>query len=349
MRVAIDARKITDFGIGTYLRGLLGGLADVGTEESYVVFAPAAARALIPEEFEHVVLETPKYSVRELVTVARAVERTRADVFHAPHYVVPFTKCATVVTIHDLIHLHQPMRNPVAPAYARLMMRRAVRKSARVLTVSSAVKQQLVRELRCPESKIVVTPNGVDDIFRAEQANRSPAHYYLFVGNDKPHKNVDRLVEAYANVRWTIGEPSLVLVGAPYQRFGAYDGVVTPGYVTARELASLYRNAIALVQPSLEEGFGLPALEAMSSGTAVITSLDAALVEITGNAAIHVEANSVRDIAAAMQRLVTSDSLRVELAQRGIARAKHFTWTACARETLRVYRAAARAKRVERA
>ena len=340
MRVAIDARKITDFGIGTYLRGLLGGLAQIAGDDAYIVFAPAAAREMIPSRFEHVVLDTPKYSVRELVTVSRAIERARAEVFHAPHYVVPFTRCPTVVTIHDLIHLHQPLRNRLAPAYARLMLRRAVRKSARVLTVTAAIKAQIAIELRCPASKITVTPNGVDDIFRAEQPNRSPAHYFLFVGNDKPHKNVDRVVEAYTSVRSIAGDASLVLVGSPFRRFSGIEGVITPGFVSAPELASLYRNAIALVQPSLEEGFGLPSLEAMSSGTAVITSHDPALLEVTGDAAMHVDARSIREIANAMERLASDGVLRMQIAQRGIDRTRAFTWLECARETRRVYREA---------
>lgn len=338
MRVAIDARKIADFGIGTYIRGLLGGLADIGDEDSYIVLAPAAAREMVPRKFEHVVLETPNYSFRELLVVSRAVDRARADVFHAPHYVVPFTRCPTVVTIHDLIHLHQPLRNRIAPLYARIMLERAVRKSARVLTVTAAVKSQVHRELDCPTAKITVTPNGVDEVFRAEQPNRNPAHYFLFVGNDKPHKNVDRLIEAFGIARASMSDASLVLVGAPFRRFGGVDGVITPGFVTTTELASLYRNALALVQPSLEEGFGLPVLEAMSSGTAVITSHAPALVEIAGSAALNVDATSVREIAVAMQRLAADQELRMTLARDGMMRAHRFTWRECARETRRVYR-----------
>lgn len=340
MRVAIDARKITDFGIGTYIRGLLGGLAEIADGDTYVVLAPAAARELVPKAFDHVVVEAPNYSFSELLVVSRAIERARADVFHAPHYVVPFTRRPTVVTIHDLIHLHQPLRNRVAPVYARIMMKRAVRKSARVLTVTASVKAQVSRELDCPASKITVTPNGVDEVFRAEQPNRSPAHYFLFVGNDKPHKNVERLVEAFSIVRATMTDASLVLVGAPFRRFGSREGVITPGFVSTPELASLYRNSIALVQPSLEEGFGLPALEAMSSGTGVITSHDPALVEITGGAALNVDATSVREIAAAMQRMANDSELRLDLARRAIERAHRFTWRECARETRRVYREA---------
>ena len=109
MRVVIDGRKITDYGIGTYIRGLLRGLQELGTSDEYIVLAPENARELIP--FEHVVADAPKYSLREIVAIGTAVRRLRADVFHAPHYVIPVTSTPTVVTIHDLIHLH--LRNPV--------------------------------------------------------------------------------------------------------------------------------------------------------------------------------------------------------------------------------------------
>ncbi|HSP34337.1 MAG TPA: glycosyltransferase, partial [Thermoanaerobaculia bacterium] len=151
MRVGIDARKIADFGIGTYIRGLLAGLAEIGGDDRYVVLAPASARALIPAAFEHFVVDAPHYSVRELVVVMHAIDRAHLDVFHAPHYVVPLTRCPTVVTIHDLIHLNQPMESRLAPLYARVMIGRAVRKSARILTVTEAVKRQIVRRFRCDE------------------------------------------------------------------------------------------------------------------------------------------------------------------------------------------------------
>jgi glycosyltransferase involved in cell wall biosynthesis len=337
VRIAIDARKIADYGIGTYIRGLLGGLAEIGGSDRYVVLAPASARALVPSGFEHVVVDAPHYSLRELVVIKRAIERAGADLFHAPHYVVPFTKCPAVVTIHDLIHLNQRMRNRLAPLYARVMIGRAVRNSARILTVTETVKRQIMGKFGCDDAKIVVTPNGVNPLFRAAEPNRSPARYFLFAGNDKPHKNVAALVEAFGIVRRRIAEVSLVLAGARFRRFSAREGVITRGFVADGELASLYRNALAVVVPSLEEGFGLPALEAMSCGAAVITSAAEALVEVTGDAAIHADATSRDALADAMSRVASDDALRIDLASRGIVRARRFTWRACAEATRRAY------------
>ena len=337
MRIGIDARKISDFGIGTYIRGLLGGLARCRGDEEYVVFAPEAARPLIPGTFEHIVVDAPHYSVRELVIVGRAARRARIDLLHTPHYVVPITSCPVIVTIHDLIHLHQKQGNPLASVYARTMIGRAVRKSVRVLTVSQAVKNEIVRELACDAAKILVTPNGVDDRFRVSAPNPAPSPYFLYVGNDKTHKNVERLVEGLAEVRSRRADVSLILAGAEFERYQARAGVITPGFVSDEELVSLYRGALALVQPSIEEGFGLPAAEAMASGVAVITSTASALVEITGDAALHADATSASSVAEAMLRIANDDALRVELARRGIEKSRALTWDRCADSTRRAY------------
>src|SRR5213082_189586 len=160
MRVAIDARKIRDFGIGTYIRGLIAGLIEIG-EDEIVALAPKSAE--LPDGVEHVVADAPKYSIRELLTVGRGV---RADVFHAPHYDVPFTKLPTVVTIHDLIHLQ--LRNPIKRAYARTMMRRAARHT--VVTVSQAMKREIESTLDARD--VIVTPNGVDGHFTPDGPRR---------------------------------------------------------------------------------------------------------------------------------------------------------------------------------
>lgn len=326
MRVGIDARKLADFGIGTYIRGLLGGLVALNSGDEYIAFAPAAAP--IPDGVQHVVVDAPHYSVRELLVVGRAAARARLDVFHAPHYVIPITRVPLVVTIHDLIHLHQPMRNPLAPLYARLMLRRAVARSRSVLTVTNAVKAQLESELGA--KNVIVTPNGVAVMPRAS-GERSD--FFLYVGNDKPHKNVDALIEAFAHVP----NARLVLAGGTFDRFRGRDRVEVRGFVSGDELSSLYRGALALVMPSLEEGFGLPALEAMAHGTAVIASRDAALTEVTGDAALHVDARDVRSLTEAMRRVMHDGEVRAQLEAKAIARAQLFTWKRCAEITREVY------------
>ncbi|HEX7155357.1 MAG TPA: glycosyltransferase family 1 protein [Thermoanaerobaculia bacterium] len=351
MRIGVDARKIADFGIGTYIRGLLGALLQRGDRgDRYVAFGPASIGSQLPEGVEHIAVDAPHYSVRELFAVGRAADRANLDVFHAPHYVVPFTKMPVVVTVHDLIHLHQPLRNPLAPLYARAMLARAVTKARRILTVSETVKRELIAELRVDAQKIVVTPNGVDAVFRrgndgTNRTNRTyrtggtkaEPTYFLYCGNDKSHKNLPVLIDAFARVRRELPRVSLVLTGAAFERYHAVEGVIAPGFVAVEELAALYREALAVVVPSLEEGFGLPAAEAMACGAPVITSDAAALVELTGDAALHVEARSAEGFAEAMRRVARDANLRAELASRGVERAARFTWTRCAELTRAAY------------
>jgi glycosyltransferase involved in cell wall biosynthesis len=278
------------------------------------------------------VVDAPHYSIRELLAVGRAADRARLDLFHAPHYVVPIMHVPLVVTIHDLIHLRHP--NPLARLYARTMIGRAVRKARRVLTVSETVKREI--EATFGARNVVVAANGVDHIepslavgswqlaVNSSSANgqQPTANYFLFVGNDKPHKNVDVVVDAAQRIG-----ASLILAGAPFERFR---GRATPaGFVSDGELGALYRGAIALVMPSREEGFGFPALEAMRCGTAVITSNAPALMEVTGDAALHVGADP-ESLAEAMSRVMRDDTLRASLIARGAARAAEFTWKRCA-------------------
>ncbi|HKO00772.1 MAG TPA: glycosyltransferase, partial [Thermoanaerobaculia bacterium] len=158
MRVGIDCRKIADFGIGTYIRGLLHALVELGGAE-YVAFGPRTIAGMLPGAVEHAVVDAPKYSVRELFAIGRDA---RIDLFHAPHYVVPFVRVPFVVTIHDVIHLHH--RNPLGRMYARSMIGRAVRKSRAVITVSEAMRSEIAAVYGHGE-KISVTPNGVDPLF----------------------------------------------------------------------------------------------------------------------------------------------------------------------------------------
>jgi glycosyltransferase involved in cell wall biosynthesis len=331
VRIGIDARKIADFGIGTYIRGLLHALAGTGGD-AYVAFAPQRLAHLLPAGVEHVFVDAPHYSIRELITLGRAVDAAKLDLVHAPHYVVPFTSVPFVVTVHDLIHLRNP--NPLARLYARQMIGRAVRKGRRVLTVSETVKREIVSAFGCADDHVVVTPNGVREPFSPE-GPAAEGRYFLYAGNDKPHKNAGVLVEAIANSNGA----SLVLTGAAFDRFRGRERVVITGFVDDAGLAALYRGAIALVMPSREEGFGLPALEAMASGCAVITSNAPALVEITGDAALHVEPNAA-SLAQAMRLIACDETLRRTLASRGIERSKTFTWTRCAGLTRAAYRAA---------
>ena len=362
--IAIDARKIADFGIGTYLRGLLTGLGGLDNESRYLLLAPRAARQLLPGlpgNFFWVEEDAPGYSLREQWSIGQQLVRHRPDLFHSPHYVLPLrTPTRVVVTIHDLIHLRLPELLPsrLALFYARFFLRRAVRRAERILTVSAATAADLKRYLGVDAGRITVTWNGVDDAFRRRfepaELTRELADlglapgYFLSLGNPKPHKNLERVLRAFA--RLPPDGPRLVIAGAPQtgeaadriaswsRDLGLGERLTVLGRIAPRHLPALVQGALALVFPSLYEGFGLPLAEAMAAGTPAIASTTPALVEVAGGAAELVDPLDVGAIAAAMARLAGDPDRRQELAAAGRTRSEAFRWEALAAATLAVYR-----------
>jgi alpha-1,3-rhamnosyl/mannosyltransferase len=362
--IVIDARKLADFGIGTYLRGLLGALGRLDTVSRYQLLAPVEARQLLPNlpaNFTWIEENARGYSLREQWTIGRHLARLRPDLFHSPHYVLPMqTPARVVVTIHDLIHLLFPefLPNPLAGAYARLLMRRAVRRAARILTVSAATAADLVQHLGVDRQRVDVTWNGVDEAFRRRLGTPELARdlaalglcagYFLFLGNPKPHKNLERVVRAFA--RLPRDAPRLVIAGVFEgseeetglrrwaRELALHDRLVLLGRLAPERLPALVQGAVALVFPSLYEGFGLPVAEAMAMGTPVVASTTPALVEIAEGAAELVDPLDVCAISAAMARLAADPERRRELAEAGLKRSEAFRWEATAARTLEVYR-----------
>ncbi len=350
MHIAIDCRKIGDYGIGTYIQGLLGSLLEIPGEEHYSLLLPRSRRALVPRS-DRVTLvdcELPGYSLRELVALGKILESLDPGLVHFPHYVVPFTQRRTVVTIHDLIHLQAPRRDLPrgGKLYARWMIRRAVRRASAILTVSRTVRDQIAAFAPECGGKIRVTPNGVGPRWFDKPPHTTVLtdlgltdhEYFLYVGNDKPHKNLDRLVEAFEIARPRLGDARLVLAGTNIPRLTHREGLITTGFVAIHDLRALMGGALALVQPSRIEGFGLPVLEAMASGTPTIVSDIDVFREVAGDPAFFVDPGSASSIAEGMVRMHEDRELREQLSERGVERAREFTWRNCAEKTLEVYR-----------
>ncbi len=348
MRIGIDCRKIADYGIGTYIRGLLSAYADAAGDDTFVLFGPPAIDPLVPPALhaERAIVDAPHYSVQELMTVGLAARRARIDVFHAPHYVVPYVGAPVVVTIHDLIHLRIAHRNPMKPIYARSMIRRALRASAAVLTVSESVREEIERDFPSARGKVEAIPNGVLPLFSAEPDPRDPAvirdlgltprAFFLYVGNDKPHKRLDLLIEAWRRAGPQMPDVRLAIAGAAPAPYAAEQGVTVAGRVADADLASLYRSALALVQPSDFEGFGLPVAEAMASGTPVICSDIPPLREVAGGAGRFFERGDAAGLAHAMIEARAGNPMR--RIEAGLRRARELTWERAAERTLAVYR-----------
>ncbi|MGH7819582.1 MAG: glycosyltransferase family 4 protein [Candidatus Binatia bacterium] len=351
MRLGVDVRKLGDGGIGTYLRETLAAIARLAPELAVVAFGAPGAR--LPN-VEWVEVQAGKYSLAEHVRLPAAARRHRIDLFHAPHYVLPFgLACPSVVTVHDLIHVLLP-RTPLHWLYARFMIASACRRARRVIAVSETTAAELRARLGVAAEKIRVIPNGVAARFRRLDEETVRRHlerlslrrpYVLFVGNSLPHKNVETLVRAWA--RLPEPRPDLVLCGGGHERTaaawrgaeaGGGDRIHATGVLDDEEaLVALYSGAELLASTSLYEGFGLPVLEAFACGTPVLGPQAGAVPEVAGDAALLVPPQRVDLIHSGMYRLLRDRDLREELVEKGSRRAGSFSWEEAARKTLSVY------------
>jgi glycosyltransferase involved in cell wall biosynthesis len=354
VRIAIDVRKYNDFGIGTYIRNLVHQLARIDRETEYVLLCRPQDREKIvisSRNFRTVVEPAPLYSVSEQIRIPMALRREHVDLFHAPHYVLPpLIHCRSVVTIHDCIHLMFPQyfSGRLAQGYAKAQIWTAAHRSDRILTVSETSKLDILRRFRIPADKVTVVYNAIDerlmvppaeeDFERVRTRYQLKDPFALYVGNIKPHKNLERLIDAFHELRQETAFESLklVIIGDEISRYQGLRRAVHRhklhkhvrffGFVPLETLAVLYRLARVFVFPSLYEGFGLPPLEAMYFGTPVVTSNVSSLPEVVGDAAILVDPYSSTSIADGMRRALMDEDLRVWLCERGMARAREFSW-----------------------
>jgi alpha-1,3-rhamnosyl/mannosyltransferase len=366
-RIGIDARKIRDFGIGTYIRQLLHAIARRPESEEYRfrVYLRDGDRDLLselPERFERVGEEAAGYSVAELTRFAWRLWRDRLDLFHATHYVLPpLLRGRAVVTIHDIIHLLYPqfLPNRAAHVYARFMIRRALARADRIVTVSHNSKRDLISYFGVPASRIEVIYNGVSPRFRpdvpAEERTRVAGKYgltspyLLFLGSEKPHKNLQGVVRAFAEARRRADLPHVLALAGPPPRnaarlealIAALDlsgRVMRPGLIEEDDLPGLFAGADVLLYPTLYEGFGLPVVEAMACGTPVLTSSTSALQEIAGGYALLVDPMDLDAIAQGIITLATDEKVRSDFRELGKKRALDFSWEKAAEKTLEAYR-----------
>lgn len=372
--IAIDARKIRDFGIGTYIRNLVRELGELDRDNTYVLLTGPQGRKLLshlPENFRTVLHRAPGYSVREQITIPWALRRMGADLYHATHYVLPaFLPCPAVVTIHDIIHLLYPqfLPNRLAFYYAERMIRRTLHRGARVIAVSKNTRQDLMRYFQVDGRKIEVIHNGIESAFRKRLEREDLERwlrnlglerpYLLFVGNPKPHKNLDNVIKAYARARELhdfphplvcVGErgPSEPKIRQRAEQLGIGERLLMLGHVAQEALPAIYQGAALFLYPTLYEGFGLPVVEAMASGVPVITSSTSALKEIASGYAHLVNPLDVEAIARAIVRCLSDEAHRKSLAERGLRRAEDFRWESAAAQTLAIYHRILRGSAVE--
>ena len=366
MRIGIDARKLHDFGIGTYIRNLLRHLSRLDHDTEYVIIArpnDAAALDALGPNFRAVAETSGNYSLAEQLKIPLILRRERVTLFHAPHYVLPpVVTCRSVVTIHDCIHLMFPqyLPNRMALGYARASIATAARRANRIITVSESSKHDILRFVNVEPSKIEVIPNAFDERFsvqppeaqvvRVRERYQLQDEFVLYAGNVKPHKNLERLIDAFHLVRTRgLDHLKLVLIGDEISKYTSLRRAVHRhqlhkyvrflGYLPEDTLTVMYRLASVFVFPSLYEGFGLPPLEAMASGTPVVTSNVSSLPEVAGDAAILVNPYEPESIADGIYRVVTDRPTRDDLCRRGLERSRQFSWESSVRRVREIYEA----------
>ncbi len=281
--------------------------------------------------------------------LAASLQRSKATAFFSPGFNVPaWSRCPVIATVHDLIHVHfADERTSAKLAYYRFIQRPVVRRAPVTLTVSEYSRRQIIQWYGVPESRVVSVGNGISEDFGDEgEAFRSERPYFLYVGNDRPHKNVQTLLSAMSQVIQD-HDVTLMLVtrrtaslDQKISAAGLQDHVTTVSGVDDRALAMRYRGALGLVMPSHYEGFGLPVLEAMACGCPVIGANCTSIPEVLDGAGLLFDPNDVDALADKMRSLSTDASLRADLRARGLARASAFTWDSVAskiRETIAPY------------
>ncbi len=369
-RIAIDytAAVRQGGGIGRYTRGLVHALAAMDLADDYVL--------LVMGDGDDPAIHSPAFRFCHAPLAERCANilwhrlglpiprvewfTGRINIFHSPNFVLPPASARTVLTVHDLSFLRVPQcAEPSLRAYLSCVVPRSVAQADRVLADSHNTKADVVELLGAPEEKVDVVPAGVEDRFRPiadtrqleavrRKYNLGSRPFILSVGTLEPRKNFSGLMEGYALLRKMGQYPHrLVIAGGrgwlyegifdTARRLQLGDDVHFAGFVADEDLPALYNLADLFAFPTLYEGFGLPALEAMACGTPVVTATNSCMPELVGDAALLVEATDVAGLAEAMGRVLTDSALRESLAARGLARARLFTWTQAAHKLLQAY------------
>ncbi len=357
MKIVIDAREYSS-STGRYVRKLIENLEQLPSEHSFeVLLSPEDFEAYQPsnQRFTKWVADFEKFTFAEQLGFNRFLISLGADLVHFSMSQQPTGyKKLKITTVHDLTALRfkDPQKNKLLfgmkqAAYARVI-KAAVRDSRVVLTATEFVRNDVLQFTGVDPHKVAVTPEAADEIKEPTEPIKTLVgkQFIMYLGRPQPHKNLKRLIDAFALLQKTNPDLFLALAGKTdvlYEQHKAYavkkgiKNVVQTGFVSEGQLKWLYQNCRAYIFPSLSEGFGLPGLEAMIHGAPVVSSNATCLPEVYGEAAHYFDPLNVADMAAKINEVIDSEKLRAKLIKKGYAQASKYSWRRMAEQTLAAY------------
>lgn len=371
VKIAIDIRRMAEFGVGTYIRNIVRTLGRLDHTTTYfLIGAPAKVKEIgpLPPNFHTIPLNGTERSIKCFRDFRSTVKRLECDLVHVPN-LFSFPRalpCPYVMTVHDLLdHLSRARRQTGfwGPLYFQ-STKQVLRGASRIFAVSNFTKIELEKLFGIQSSRIEVVYNAIDERFlhghaspadRQLIAERYQVNYpfLLYAGRISPHKNVVRMIEAFSALKTELEKDhaypdlKLIIIGDDVSgnpdlrrmviRSGVQNDVRFLGFVPVEVLRIFYDAAKIFVFPSLYEGFGLPPLEAMAHGTPVVTSNVSSLPEVVGNAAVLVHPENVFEIMRALHRVLMDQRLREKMKERSYKQAAKFSWEKSVRRISQVY------------
>jgi glycosyltransferase involved in cell wall biosynthesis len=371
VKIAIDIRRMTEFGVGTYIRNVVRTLGRLDHENQYLLIgSPAKVEEIgsLPPNFHAFPLVAPERTLQGYREFRGALQRLNCDLVHIPNlFSIPrMLPCPYVMTVHDMLeHMSRSRERGNLWRWLHFQMtKRVLAGAARIFAVSNFTRNEIEKLFEIPSSHVEVVYNAIDERFlhgHASAADRDliarryqvTYPFLLYAGRISPHKNVVRMIEAFSALKTELERDQaypdlkLIIIGDDLSgnpdlrrtvvRSGVQHDVRFLGFVPIEVLRIFYDEAKVFVFPSLYEGFGLPPLEAMAHGTPVVTSNVSSLPEVVGNAAVLVNPENVFEIMRALRRVLMDQALRDRMKERGYQQAARFSWETSVRRILEVY------------
>ncbi len=371
MKIAIDIRRMTEFGVGTYIRNVVRNLGRLDRDSKYFLIGPPAKVleiGALPPNFKTVAMAAPERSVQGYREFRTALQRLNCDLVHIPNlFSIPRAlPCRYVMTVHDMLE-HMSRAREQSGFWRSVhfqLTKRVLSGASRIFAVSNFTRTEIEKLFDISPDRIEVIYNAIDERFLHGHASAADREliaqryqvtypFLLYAGRISAHKNVVRMIEAFSALKGELEKEGaypdlkLIIIGDDLSgnpdlrrtvvRSGVQNDVRFLGFVPIEVLRIFYDEAKIFVFPSLYEGFGLPPLEAMVHGTPVVTSNVSSLPEVVGNAAVLVNPENVFEIMRALHRVLMDRPLRERMKERGCQQATKFSWEKSVRRILAAY------------